>query len=162
MIYLQVFLHSIRLPRKDAMFQLNRIGMDAAVIYMFILLAIVSVPELIERLSATTGFGADLNFILKLIYFFMFYYLPLTIIVIMCLSLIAYAGRGLTYLMRRKLRYPVLWKMCAFTTTIPFLFYAVITFIFQVSDIYLVFAFIYTTGLLVRMILHYPKRRERT
>ncbi|WP_249872286.1 DUF1189 family protein [Oceanobacillus saliphilus] len=161
MTYLQVFLHSIKLPKKDAMFQLNRIGMDVAVIYMFILLAIVSIPELIQRLTASSGFGANLHFIFKLIYFFMFYYLPIAILVILCVSLVAYIGRGIAFFMQRKLRYSILWKLSAFTTTIPFLLYTVIAFIYHVSDTYLVLAFIYTIGLLIKMISIYPKRKPR-
>ncbi|MFC4024200.1 DUF1189 family protein [Oceanobacillus longus] len=159
MNYLQVFLNSIKLPKKEAMFRLNRVGMDVAIIYMFILLAIVCIPEFIERLNATTGFGSELNFIFKFIYFFMFYYLPLTIIAIISLSLVAYIGRGIAYLMQRKLRFPILWKMSAFSTTIPFLLFTIIAFIIGVNDTYLLFAFIYTIGLLIKMISIYPKRR---
>jgi hypothetical protein len=161
MTYLQVFLNSIKLPNKEAMFRLNRIGMDVALIYIFIILAIVCIPELINRLTATSGFGAELNFIFQLIYFFMFYYLPLTIIALISLSLIAYIGKGIAFLMQRKLRFPILWKLSAFTTTIPLLLYTIITLIIDVSDIFLFVAFVYTIGLVIKMISVYPKRRVR-
>ena len=104
MIFLQAFLHSIKLPSKKAMFQLNRIGMDITVLYMFILLMVVSIPSLIERLTATSGPGTDLNLFFLVIYFFIFYYLPMTLIVFLVLSLIAYIGVGIAKLMKRKLR----------------------------------------------------------
>lgn len=161
MTYLQVFLKSIKLPNKEAMFRLNRIGMDVALIYMFILLAIACIPELIDRLTATSGFGAELNIIFQLIYFFMFYYLPLTIIALISLSLIAYIGKGIASLMQRKLRFPTLWKLSAFTTTLPLLLYTIIKFIIDVNDIFLFIVFIYAVGSLIKMISIYPKRRVR-
>src|SRR5690625_4490415 len=113
MIFLQTFTHSIQLPRKDAMFKLNRTDMNSAVIYMFLLLVFVSIPSIIDRLTATSGPGADLNLFFLIIYFFIFYYLPLTVIVFLLLSLIAYIETGIAKLMRRKLRFSILWKMCA-------------------------------------------------
>ncbi|MBP2078621.1 DUF1189 family protein [Oceanobacillus polygoni] len=160
MTYLHVFLNSIKLPKKKAMFQLNRVGMDTAVIYMFILLGLVSIPALIEQLTATSGLGADMNVIFKFVYFFMFYYLPLTILVFIAICFVAYIGRGLTYIMQRKLRFSILWKMCAFTTTIPFLLYIIISFIIPVRDSYLLLTFIFSIGLLFKMISIYPKRRK--
>src|SRR5690625_6516761 len=113
MIFLQTFTHSIYLPRKDSMFKHNLTGMDIAVIYIFLLLFFVSIPSLIDRLTATSGPGADLNLFFLIIYFFIFYYLPMTVIVFLLLSLIAYIGTGIAKLMRRKLRFSLLWKMCA-------------------------------------------------
>ena len=159
MTFLNVFLNSIKLPKKKAMFQLNRVGMDIAVIYMFILLGLVSIPSLIEQLTASSGLAADLNVIFKLIYFFMFYYLPLTILVFIAISFVAYIGRGITHFMQRKLRYSLLWKMVAFTTTIPFILYIIIAFIIPVRDAYLLLTFIFSIGLLLKMISIYPKRR---
>jgi len=162
MIFINVFFNSIKLPKKDAMFQLNRIGMDIAVLYMFILLAIISIPALIDRLTATDGLGADINIIFKLIYFFMFYYLPMCLIILISLSIVAYIGRGMAYLLKRKLRFSILWKMVAFSTTIPFLLYTILAFLLPITDTYLLLAIIYSLVLLIKMITIYPKRRERT
>ncbi|WP_010648881.1 hypothetical protein [Oceanobacillus massiliensis] len=159
MTYLHLFLTSLKLPKKNAMFKLNRAGMDVAVIYMFLMLAIVSIPSLIERLTATTGLGADLHIIFKLIYFFMFYYLPMTILVFAALSIVAYMGVGFAMITQRKLRFAILWKLSAFTTTIPFLLYTVITLLFHVSDLYLAIAFLYAFILLIKMITIYPQKR---
>ncbi|PAV28470.1 hypothetical protein CIL05_16165 [Virgibacillus profundi] len=162
MIFLQAFVHSIKLPNKKAMFQLNRIGMDITVIYMFILLFLVSIPSLIDRLTATNGPGTEMSLFFLIIYFFIFYYLPLNIIVFIVLSIIAYIGSGIARLMRRKLRYSILWKMCAYTTTIPCLLYTVIALLFPVSDTLLWIFLIYTFVLLVWVISIYPKRKIRS
>ncbi|HLR40726.1 MAG TPA: DUF1189 family protein, partial [Virgibacillus sp.] len=144
MIFLQTFTHSIQLPRKDAMFKLNRTGMDIAVIYMFMLLVFVSIPSLIDRLTATSGPGTDLNLFFLIIYFFIFYYLPMTVIVFLLLSLVAYIGTGIAKLMQRKLRFSLLWKMSAYLSTVPFLIYTLVALIFPISDGYLWFALLYT------------------
>lgn len=161
MVLIQAFLNSLKLPNKKAMFQLNRVGMDVVVFYLFILIFIVSIPELTVQLRTTEGLIGDLPFILKLIYFFMFYYLPLTIAVFLFLSVFAYIGVGLAKLMKRKLRYQIIWKLLAFTTTIPFLLYMLLASFFQLSDRYLLLAAVYSMILLVLMILKFPKRRTR-
>lgn len=160
MIFLQTFTHSIQLPRKDAMFKLNRTGMDIAVIYMFMLLVFVSIPSLIDRLTATSGPGTDLNLFFLIIYFFIFYYLPMTVIVFLLLSLVAYIGTGIAKLMQRKLRFSLLWKMSAYLSTVPFLIYTLVALIFPISDGYLWFALLYTLIFLVKIISIYPKRRR--
>src|SRR5690625_2753393 len=98
MIFLQTFTHSIQLPRKDAMFKLNRTGMDIAAIYMFLLLVFVSIPSLIDRLTATSGPGADLNLFCLIIYFFIFFYLSMTVIGFFLLSVIYYLCLGIAKL----------------------------------------------------------------
>lgn len=161
MIMIEAMLNSFKLPSKKAMFKLNRIGMDTVVIYLFILLFIVSIPALINQLQMTEGLADGLPFILKLIYFFMFYYLPLLIGVFILISILSYIVLGISKIMKRKLRYQIIWKLIAFTTTIPFLIYTILAFIYPISDLYLLLAVVYSLVLLVLMILKYPKRRLR-
>lgn len=161
MIMIEAMLNSFRLPNKKAMFKLNRIGMDTVVIYLFILLFIVSIPALINQLQITNGLADGLPFILKLIYFFMFYYLPLLIGVFILISILSFIFLGISKVMKRKLRYQIIWKLIAFTTTVPFLIYTILAFIYPISDRYLLFAIVYSLVLLVLMILKYPKRRVR-
>lgn len=161
MIFWQTFIHSIQLPYKKAMFKLNRTGMDIAVIYMFILLILVSIPSLIERLTATSGPGTDLNLFFLFIYFFIFYYLPMAVIVFLLLSLVAYIGTTIAKLMQRKLRFSLLWKMSAYTSTVPFLIYTIVALLFPISDAFLWLTLLYTLILLIKIILVYPKRKKR-
>src|SRR5690625_1179405 len=81
MVFIDALVNSIKLPNKIAMFKLNRIGMDVVVVYLFILFFITSIPSLMEQLQITEGLTGRLPFVQKFIYFFMFYYLPLTIVV---------------------------------------------------------------------------------
>ncbi|MBP1949441.1 DUF1189 family protein [Virgibacillus litoralis] len=161
MILLQAFLNSVKLPNKQAMFKLNRIGMDITVLYMSILVLLVSIPSLIDRLTATGGASADMQLFLLFVYFFLFYYLPLIIMVFLLLSLIAYIGTGISRLMRRKIRFPILWKMSAYTATIPFILYTIIALIFKVDVMYLWLFLIYSILFIIKIITIYPKRKIR-
>lgn len=161
MNFLQVFLKSIKLPNKQAMFKLNRVSMDTALLYMFILLFAVSLPSLIDRLTTTSGPSADIPFVLLLVYFFIFYYLPLSIAVFAIISLIAYIGTLIAKLLRRKVKFSILWKMTAYTTTIPFLLYAIIALIYPIDGTYLWLFLVYTLLFIIKIITVYPKRNKR-
>lgn len=161
MIFWHTFLNSIKLPNKQAMFKLNRTGMDITVVYMFILLFLVSLPTFIAQMTNPAGAMASMNWVFALIYFFMFSYLPLTMIVFVLLSIIAYIGTGIAKLLKRRLRFSLLWKMSAYLTTVPSLIYIVLAFIYPVSDQFLWVILIYTFILLIKVITVYPKRRKR-
>src|SRR5699024_924344 len=159
MIFWHTFKESIKLPSKKAMFTLNRIGMDIVVFYMFILLFLVSIPSFIQQITQVNSYLNDLNIVFPIIYFFIFFYLPLYVIVFTFLSLIAYIGLGITKFMQRKLHYSILWKMSAFTTTLPFITYTIVALFFPINIAFLWLFILYTLILLIKMISIYPKRR---
>src|SRR5690625_1613494 len=152
----------MKLPNKKSMFRLNRIGMDIVVFYLFILLFIVSIPSFIQQITQTNSYINDLNIVFQIIYFFIFFYLPLNMIVFFFLSLIAYIGLGITKLMHRKLRFSILWKMSAFSTTVPFVIYTIIALFSPINIMFLWLFILYTLILLIKMISIYPKRRIRS
>lgn len=162
MTMIHAFLHSIALPAKKAMFKLNRIGMDITVVYMFILLLFVSIPSLMDRLTSPSEAGAHVQVFFLLMYFFIFYYLPLVIFVFVMLAIVAYIGVLISRTLHRKIRFAILWKMCAYTTTIPFLIYTVIAFVIPISDKWLWLFLVYTFVLMVKIITVYPRRKKRT
>jgi hypothetical protein len=158
MVFWQTFLLSIKLPSKQAVFKLNRIAMDTTIFYMFLLLLIVSIPSLVDQLSNTTGIGSEMNIVFQLIYFFMFYYLILTIMVFVMITVLAYIFTWIAKVMHRKLKLQILWKMIAYTATIPFILYAIFAIFFPISDAYLLMTMVYTIIVLTRVIVVYPKR----
>ncbi|RIU93360.1 DUF1189 family protein [Oceanobacillus picturae] len=160
MKFRQVFLQSLKLPSKKATFSLNRVSMDIAIIYMFILLILVSIPAFIDRIVENSGVSAELNIAFLIIYFFIFYYLPMAIFVCIGISIIAYIGLGLAKLMERKLQFPLLWKMSVFIATIPFIIYTIIALLFPVDDMLLGAFFVYILIMLFFIISIYPKRRK--
>jgi hypothetical protein len=158
MVFWKTFLLSLQLPKKQAVFKLNRIAMDITVFYLFILLFIVSIPSLMDQLTETTGIGANMNIVFQLIYFFMFYYLILTIMVFLLITVLAYIFTWIARFAHRKLKLQLIWKMIAYTTTIPFILYTVIDLIYPISDKYLLISGLYTAILLAKIITVYPRR----
>lgn len=162
MIFWHVFKTSFKLPKKKATFALNRISMDVVVVYLFILFFFVSIPAFIDQIQNEHLLKFNVELLFLIIYFFIFYYLPLTIIMFGLISLVAYIGKGLTRLLRRKLHYSTLWKMTAFAITIPFVLYTLIALVYPISDKFLWLSLVYAIVILLKIITIYPKRRKRT
>lgn len=160
MIFWNIFQESIKLPSKKALFKLNRTGMDLSVIYMFILTFISSLPSLIEQFSNGLEANIQISTFFLIIYFFIFHYLPITTIVMIGISFISFIALGITKVMKRKLRFSILWKMTAYTTTIPFLIFTILAFFFPLSNYFLFLSILYTLILLIKMISIYPQRRR--
>ncbi|GGJ89701.1 hypothetical protein GCM10007063_10450 [Lentibacillus kapialis] len=152
------FINSIKLPNRQAIFALNRISMDIAVLYLFILLLIVSAPSLADQL---TDPGTGMHWLLLLIYFFIFYYLPLNMVVLLLVSLMAYIGAGIAKLLKRKIRFSILWKLVVYMTTIPFLLYTIIALFFPIGDVLTGLFILYTFIFMIKVIIAFPKRKRR-
>ncbi|GAB4071986.1 hypothetical protein GCM10028778_00700 [Barrientosiimonas marina] len=157
----QTFLNSIKLPKKQAMHKLNRVGMDITIIYLLLLLLIVAIPSLVDQLMANNSAGAQMNTVFLMIYFFIFNYLPLAIMVFIFISLISYIFTGIAKLLQRQVRFPMLWKLTVYTTTLPFLFYTLLAFFVNTDNIVTALLIIYILLLMIKLITIYPKRRKR-
>lgn len=160
-VYWNAFKHSLRLPQKQSVFALNRIGMDIAVIYLFMLLGLASLPALYEQILMNESSDVPIHIFFFLIYFFIFYYLILAIIVFTALSAIAYIAKLVAGGLERKLHYAILWKMAAFSMTLPIILFTAISFVYSLSEWFLFFSIIYIFFILVKIILIYPKRKKR-
>lgn len=160
-IFWDNFIYSIRLPQKRAVFNLNRIGMDITVLYLFVLIGIVSIPGLIEQIKVNSTAALYVQPFFYVIFFFAFYYLILVIIIFSVLSLTAYIATLLATLLQRKLRFSIMWKMAASATTIPLLIYTIISFFYPLSNYFLLFTIIYILFIISKVILIYPKRKKR-
>lgn len=139
--------------------KLNQVGMDYTVFYMFFLLLLVSIPSFIKQLLDNSGIIAELNFFLFIIYFFIFFYLPFVLIIFGLISLLAYIAVLITKMLQRKLRFSILWKLLAYSTTIPFMFYIIVALFYDFSILYLTLTALYSLTLVIIMILSFPKRR---
>src|SRR5699024_1012703 len=101
---------------------------------MFILISIGSIPSLLDNLTISTGSIAEMNIFFVFVYFFFVYYLSLTGIIFVFLSLLAYIGKGISKLLKRKIRFAILWKLFAYTTTLTLLVYILLAFFFPVCE----------------------------
>ncbi|HLS35314.1 MAG TPA: hypothetical protein VK061_03645 [Bacillota bacterium] len=159
MIFWEIFKNSIKLPNKKAMRQINQVGMDYTVFYMFLLLAIISIPSFFDQVIGNNGPDIDVNIFLFTVYFFIFFYLPLVLIIFGLISLLAYISVIFANIVQRKLTFGLLWKWIAYTTTIPFVIYTLVALFYDFSVTYLAITAIYSFTLVVIMILSFPKRR---
>ncbi|WP_010094656.1 DUF1189 family protein [Ornithinibacillus scapharcae] len=100
-----------------------------------------------------------MNIVFKLIYFFIFNYLPLTIMIFLLITAFAYLFTWIAKAMQRKLKLQILWKMFAYATTIPFLLYTVIALFFPISDVFLLIAIVYTSIIVFLVMKVYPRRK---
>ncbi len=153
------FKNSLLLPKKKAVFRLNRISMRNTLVYLFLVLFLALSPNFI--LSALSnkelleGNGLDL-FLLQLIVLYPMVCIFLGIVVI---SLLAGGGMLLKGLFKRKLAYQQLWKMSVFALTIPLILFFIISFLelrhWMLYIGLLVLFYLYITF----MIMVYPKRK---
>lgn len=159
-VFWSVFVHSVKLPQKRAVFTLNRVGMDITVFYLFLLLAIASIPALVDQKAINDASVLQVHPFFYLIYFFIFYYLILVLVVFGLLSLFAYIGTFITRVLHRKLHYSILWKMFAFASTIPLLLFTCVSFFYPLSYLFLSLATLYIFTILMKIILIYPRRKS--
>src|SRR5699024_8037247 len=139
-------------------FYLNRIVLYYSFFFLFIIIAIASIPNLIEQLL-TTEFSAQIHPFFLAIYFFIFNYLVLLVMIFSLLSLFAYIMTLLAKMLQRKLLFSLLWKMSAFALTIPLIIFTVLSYFYPLTYIFVSLAVVYMTFVLVKVILIYPKRR---
>lgn len=161
----QYFFYSIRLPQKQAVFNLNRIGMDTTVIYLFILIGFISMPELFYQLFENKTGTLFTHPFFVILFFFSFYYLPLVIIIFITLSLISYLITLFATAFGRKLRFSIMWKMAASATTIPLIVFGILTSFLSLSNYFLLLANIFIFAILIKIVFIYPrvsKRLKRT
>jgi len=154
-------IQSLKLPQKKAVFALNRIGMDFTVFYLFLLLGLASLPALSDQIITNQTSTFHMHTFFLLIYFFIFYYLIFVLIVFSVISIIAFIVTLFARYVQRKLRFSLLWKMTAFTTTIPLILFSFVSFFYPLNSFFLAIVIIYIFFILIKIILIYPKRRSR-
>lgn len=156
MVFWKVFLQSLQIPRKQTVFKLNRVRMDIAVVYMFILIGLVSIPSLIEQIKVNSSSSIHVHTVFFLIFFFMFYYLVLVVSIFVFISVYAYIGVKLAQLTKRRLHFSILWKVTAFSTTLPFIIYTFVSLVFPLPNSVLLLFLVYMIIILYKIISIYP------
>ncbi|TGB02002.1 DUF1189 family protein [Halobacillus salinus] len=150
-------LNSFRLPKKEAMFRLNRKGITHTIGYLFLLLAVLFLPDMIGTIIRLESDLTEVSRGLYLAQVFVFYPLLIIFLIIVGVSIFAGAAMVMKNVMGRKLAYQQLWKMSAYASTIP-LILSVLLKNLAVSDWISAVLFIgIFTFLIFRMIRIYPK-----
>src|SRR5699024_1231739 len=157
-----IFKNSVQLPKRQAAFSLNRIGMDKDIIFLFILIALASVPELITQLKTNqTSSSLYMQSLFYVIFLFIFYYLIFISVVFTILSFISYLATWIAHMASRKLRYSILWKTTACASTIPLLIFTISSFFYTITLYFFFVLVLFQLIVLIQTIFLYPKRNVK-
>ncbi|MFD2637542.1 DUF1189 family protein [Piscibacillus salipiscarius] len=150
--------NSLLLPKKDALFKLNRMNMRDTLVFINLLFLILFLPDAIrfvQNVKDTNGSIPDVVIIQVV-----FLYPALTIFLT---TLIVTALAGISYLIRnslnRKLAYHQLWKMTSYALTWPIIIFLFIK-IFMLNLLFILISIVIFLYLITKMILIYPKRHK--
>ncbi|HEX6923583.1 MAG TPA: DUF1189 family protein [Bacillales bacterium] len=155
---LKTFKLSLQLPKKEALFRLNRMKMSTVMVYLFILMFIASVPGGVK--FVLTDHSTNVPPTLFVLQFFFFYYLLFAFIGLMGLSILALVGLWISKSLRRKLTYRQLWKMSVFSVTIPVFLYTLAESIWPDNGFILIIFFGLALAILTKMIGVFPRRQS--
>ena len=151
---------SAKLPRKQAVFALNRVPMRDTLVYLFCLYFFLFLPyTLMNMMDVYENAISKSQLVLQSILFYPFFMMFLVIISISTLAAIASFFR---LILSRKLAYQQLWKMSAYAILWPFILYQVFLFLPFSNYVGLVISFLIYGYLMWRMILIYPRKKKNS
>lgn len=159
-MYVKIFKHCLLLPKKDALFFLNRIPMEKTIIYILLLMHIAFLPNLIK-------FSADIfqqyeNISYSLFFIGVLVLYPFLTVFIMVVSITAFSFLAflLAKMLKRKLAYQYFWKITAYAFTTPLMLYAVIETFSLTNTIFVLIPFLVWVYMTVKITLVYPKKTK--
>ncbi|SDL93639.1 DUF1189 family protein [Sediminibacillus halophilus] len=156
---IKIFKNSIALPKKQAVFWLNRVSMRDTLVYIFLLIFVLYLPEgYALAFQENLLLDSDLRsvFILQSITFYPMYVIFTGLVVI---STLAAGALLMARLLHRKLAFQHLWKMTAFALTLPLIVYTGIKLAGWGNGILLLLLIIGLYLILYQMVTVYPKRK---
>ncbi|MRG85713.1 DUF1189 family protein [Salinibacillus xinjiangensis] len=150
--------NSFLLPKKEALFRLNRVSMRNTITYIVILLFLLFLPDVIQSVIHFEG-NTDIPrsmYILQLVVMYPFLIIFLSVAGI---SLLALGSYLLKMIFNRKLIYQQLWKMTTFALTIPLILYTLLKHNVGTNGLVNVIPIIILYVLIGKMITVFPKRK---
>ncbi|TFB24956.1 DUF1189 domain-containing protein [Filobacillus milosensis] len=155
---INILKYSLQLPKKDALFKLNRINMRDTFVYIIILFLLLFLPDAVQFvLDVKSARGSIPDVVIIQV---VFLYPALTIfITTLAITLLAGFAYLIKELLKRKLAYHQLWKMSSYALTLPIFFYLaskILNFdsLYIFLGLFIVFIFIMTS-----MIQVYPQKK---
>ncbi|WP_053220228.1 DUF1189 family protein [Virgibacillus senegalensis] len=157
----KIFRHSVTLPKKQAVFWLNRISMRDTLVYIFLLIFILYLPEgYALAFQDNLLLDSDLRsvFILQSITFYPMYVIFSGLVVI---SVLAAGALLMARLLDRKLAFQHVWKMTAFALTLPLIVYTAVKLAGWDNGIIFPLLILGFYVILYKMVTVYPKRKNK-
>ncbi|UOQ86739.1 DUF1189 domain-containing protein [Gracilibacillus salinarum] len=157
---LSILRKSAILPKKDALFWLNRVSMRDTLVYLFLLFFIVFLPNVIIMIAGYEQGYSQVSYSQYLLQIIVFYPFFMMFLVVTSISALALGSLLFRWILQRKLAYQQLWKMTAFALLWPLLSYQVLYFISKEPTLAFLLCAILLYIIVVKMILNYPKRKK--
>ncbi|MGI8316318.1 DUF1189 family protein [Halobacillus mangrovi] len=155
--FIDSLINSLRLPKREAMFRLNRKGMTNTIVYLFILLAVLFLPDMIRTIRNLDTNLTEVSRGQYLVQVIVFYPMFILFLILIGVSMLA----GVALLMRkalgRKLTYQQLWKLTAYAATLPLILTVVLKNIAIPDGVSAILFFLLFSFLMYRMITIYPR-----
>ncbi|QAS52591.1 DUF1189 family protein [Halobacillus litoralis] len=154
--------NSLRLPKKEAMFHLNRKGITNTILYLFLLLLILFMPDMIATVIHMESNLTEVSRGRYIIQFLVFYPLLIVFLILVGVSVLAGGGLLMRKALGRKLAYQQLWKLTAYATTLPLILSVILKYLTVPDGISaLIFISIFAF-FMYRMIVVYPRVPTKT
>lgn len=151
-----IFRNSLLLPKKDALFKLNRISMRDTLVYIILLFLLLFLPDVINFVRNVQDVKGEIPdvVIIQVLFLYPAITIFFTILIITVLAGISYLLRNI---LKRKLAYHQLWKMTSYALTWPIIIYLLIK-VINLNQLFALPILILFFYLMTKMIQIYPKK----
>ncbi|MGP4071361.1 DUF1189 family protein [Piscibacillus sp. B03] len=151
-----IFRNSLLLPKKDALFKLNRISMRDTLVYIILLFLLLFLPDVINFVRNVQDVKGEIPdvVIIQVLFLYPTITIFFTILIITLLSGIAYLLRNI---LKRKLAYHQLWKMTSYALTWPIILFLFIK-VINLNHLFVLLILMLFFYLMTKMIKIYPKK----
>ncbi|WP_163580685.1 DUF1189 family protein [Gracilibacillus saliphilus] len=160
MAILAILRNSAILPKKEAMFWLNRVSMRDTLVYLFLIFFISFLPNVILMIANFEQGQSHISFSQFLLQIIVFYPFFIMFIVVTGVSILAIGPWILKIFLQRKLAYQQLWKMTSFALLWPLIIYHLLFFTPLPTSFAFLVGLVLLYIILYQMILIYPKKRK--
>ncbi|MFD2657580.1 hypothetical protein [Gracilibacillus thailandensis] len=160
MAILAILRNSAILPKKEAMFWLNRVSMRDTLVYLFLIFFISFLPNVILMIANFKQGQSHISYSQFLLQIIVFYPFFIMFIVVTGVSILTIGPWILKSFLQRKLAYQQLWKMTSFALLWPLIIYHLLFFTPLPTSIAFLVGLVLLYIILYQMILIYPKKRK--
>lgn len=151
---------SANLPKKEAIFWLNRVSMRDTLVYLFLLFFISFLPNVILIIANFEQGHSHISFSQFLLQIIVFYPFFMMFIIVTGISILAIGAWIMKGFLQRKLAYQQLWKMTAYALLWPLIIYHLLFFTTIPTSIAFLVGLVVLYILMYQMIIVYPKKRK--
>ncbi|KAB8127846.1 hypothetical protein F9U64_16965 [Gracilibacillus oryzae] len=162
MILISIIKNCAKLPRKEALFQLNRVSMRDTLVYLFLLFFITFLPNVILNIITFEADESVLSYSQFLLQVIVSYPFLMMFLVIASISVLAFPAFIIRTFLHRKLAYQQLWKMTGFALLFPLICYHILFYLPVSNNIAVLISILWLYVLMYRMIIIYPKKKSKT